>query len=146
MARVNKSQHQSQHRRQGGFTFLELLIVMTIMAIMASVAIPVFITNIRAARELRLRQDLMVMRDAIDKFTVDKERAPQSLDELVDKGNKIGYLREVPKDPITGRADTWITEMETETLKQDVPPGIRNVRSGATGPDHSDPVKQFSEY
>ncbi len=129
-----------QHKRQSGFTFLELLIVMTIMAIMASVAIPKFMSHIRSARETRLQQDLMVMRDSIDKYTVDKEKAPQSLQDLVTGG----YLRALPEDPITKSTDSWRIEMESESLSKDAPPGIRNVHSGADGNDQNG--KAFSEY
>jgi general secretion pathway protein G len=129
-----------QAGRQSGFTFLELLIVMTIMAILASVSIPVFMTHIRGARETRLQQDLMVMRDAIDKYTVDKEKAPQSLQDLVSGG----YLRALPEDPITKSADSWRIEMESEPLSKDASPGIRNVHSGADGNDRNG--KAFSEY
>ena len=129
-----------QHKTQRGFTFLELMIVMAIMAILAMVAIPTFLTNIRHARETRLQQDLMVMRDAVDKYTVDKEKAPQSLQELVSGG----YLRTVPEDPITRSTDSWRIEMESETLTKDASPGIRNVKSGADGADSNG--KQFNEY
>ena len=131
---------QRLRQRQHGFTFLELLIVMTILAILAMVAIPTFMTNIRRARETRLQQDLMVMRDAIDKYTVDKEKAPQNLQELVSGG----YLRALPEDPITKSTDSWLTEMESEPLDSKVAPGIRNVRSGADGNDLND--KPFNEY
>ena len=136
MTSVNKR----QAGRQSGFTFLELLIVMTIMAILASVAIPTFMAHIRSARETRLQQDLMVMRDAIDKYTVDKEKAPQNLQELVSGG----YLRALPEDPITRSTDSWRIEMESESLSKDAPPGIRNVHSGADGNDQNG--KAFSEY
>ncbi len=125
---------------QGGFTFLELLIVMTILAILASVAIPAFLTNIKRARETRLQHDLWVMREAIDKYTVDKEKAPISLQDLV----SAGYLRAVPEDAISKSSDTWQLEMETEKLSQDAPTGIRNVKSGAEGADSND--KPYSEY
>ena len=140
MIRVMTRVKTRQRQRQSGFTFLELLIVMTILAILASVSIPTFMTYIRSARETRLQQDLMVMRDAIDKFTVDKEKAPQSLQELVTGG----YLRALPEDPITRSTDSWRIEMENDTLSQGVQPGIRNVRSGADGNDQNG--KAFSEY
>ena len=137
MTSVNKR----QAGRQSGFTFLELLIVMTIMAILAMVAIPTFMAHIRSARETRLQQDLMVMRDAIDHFTVDKEKAPQSLQELVTGG----YLRALPEDPITRSTDSWRIEMESESVGgNNAPPGIRNVHSGADGNDQNG--KAFSEY
>jgi general secretion pathway protein G len=127
-------------RRQRGFTFLELLIVMTILAILAVVAVPVFLTNIKHARETRLHHDLVVMREAIDKYTVDKEKAPQSLQELV----SAGYLKFLPEDPITKSTDTWRIEMETETILPDATPGIRDVKSGAEGTDSNG--KPYSEY
>src|SRR5581483_10076851 len=80
-ARLSMQLRRGQH--QHGFTFLELLIVMTIMAIMVSVAVPVFLKNIKHARETRLQHDLFIMREAIDKYTVDKEQAPATLQDLV---------------------------------------------------------------
>jgi general secretion pathway protein G len=134
--------HSSRNvrRREGGFTFLELLIVMTIMAILAAVAIPTYLTNIKHARETRLQSDLWVMRQAIDKYTVDKEKAPQSLQDLVTSG----YLRAVPEDAISKSAETWQTVMEEETLSADTPAGIKDVKSGAEGADSSG--KPYSEY
>ena len=126
--------------RQRGFTFLELLIVMTILAILAVVAVPSFLKNIKHARETRLQHDLWVMREAIDKYTVDKEKAPQSLQDLV----SAGYLRAVPEDAITRSAETWRVEIESETLSQDATPGIRDVKSGAEGTDANG--KPYSEY
>ena len=127
-------------RHQRGFTFMELLIVMTILAILAVVAVPTYIRHIKHARETRLQHDLFVMREAIDKYTVDKEKAPQSLQDLV----TAQYLRAVPEDPITRSTETWRVEMETETLSQDVAPGIREVKSGAEGTDTNG--KPYSEY
>jgi general secretion pathway protein G len=129
-----------RRRQEGGFTFLELLIVMTIMAILAAVAVPTYMSNIRRARETRLQSDLWVMRQAIDKYTVDKEKAPQSLQDLV----TAGYLRAIPEDPISKSVDTWQLEMETETLDADTPAGIREVKSGAEGTDSGG--KAYSEY
>jgi general secretion pathway protein G len=138
--KVKKFMKSRKQQKQHGFTFLELLIVITIMAILASVAIPMFMTNINRARETRLQQDLFVMRDGIDKYTVDKEKAPQSLQDLVTSG----YLRAVPEDPITRSTDSWRLEMESESLSKDAPPGIRNVKSGADGADSNG--KPYSEY
>ncbi|MBX3277020.1 MAG: type II secretion system protein [Acidobacteria bacterium] len=126
--------------RQRGFTLMELVIVMTVIAILLAIALPIYVTHIRRAREIVLKQDLDEMRRAIDKFTVDKERAPSALNELV----QAGYLRSIPVDPITKSADTWQVEMETETTLPDVPPGIRDVRSGADGVDSVG--KPYSEY
>src|SRR5947208_13747329 len=90
---------------EGGFTLLELIIVMVIIDTLAAIAIPMYLRNVQAAKEAVLREDLRVMRTAINSYTVDKEKAPQSLDDLVTGG----YLKAIPKDPITGRTDTWQT-------------------------------------
>src|SRR4051794_19900000 len=102
---------RSARAGEGGFTLLELLIVMVIIATLAAIAIPMYLRNVQAAKEAVLREDLRVMRQAINSYTVDKEKAPQSLDDLVTGG----YLKAVPKDPITGRTDTWQTSA-TDTL------------------------------
>ena len=112
-----------------GFTLLELIIVMTIIATLAAMAIPAFTRNVVAAKEAVLREDLQVMRTAIGSYTVDKQKAPQSLQDLVDGG----YLKAIPKDPITGRTDTWITS-QSDTLSsvdQTDSGGIDDVHSGA---------------
>ncbi|MBI1763475.1 MAG: type II secretion system protein [Acidobacteria bacterium] len=136
----NARVRQPRLRSQRGFTFLELLIVMTILAILATVAIPTYLKNIQRARETRLIHDLWVMREAIDKYTVDKEKAPPSLQDLV----SAGYLRALPEDAITKSSETWQIEMESEKLSPDAPAGIRNVKSGAEGTDSNG--KPYSEY
>jgi general secretion pathway protein G len=137
---TSRAKSRADRCREGGFTFLELLIVMTIMAILAAVAIPTYLTNIKRAREVRLQGDLFMMRNALDKYTVDKEKAPQSLGDLV----SAGYLRAIPEDAITKSVETWEIEMESETLSADTPAGIRNVKSGAPGTDSNG--KPYSEY
>lgn len=114
--------------KDGGFTLLELLIVMVIIATLAAIAIPMYMRNVQAAKEAVLREDLRVMRQAINSYTVDKQKAPQSLDDLVTGG----YLKAVPKDPITGRTDTWQTSA-TDTLSSidQTDSGIDDVHSGA---------------
>ena len=121
-------------RAEQGFTLLELMIVMTIIGILAAIAIPAYTSNIRNAREATLREDLHVMRGAIDAYTVDKQKAPQSLDDLVQNG----YLKVMPVDPFTHRSDTWIPVQEDTLNSLDqTDPGIDNVTSGAqmTGSD-----------
>lgn len=114
--------------KECGFTLLELLIVMVIIATLAAVAIPMYMRNVQAAKEAVLREDLRVMRQAINSYTVDKQKAPQSLDDLVTGG----YLKAVPRDPITGRTDTWQTSA-TDTLSSidQTDSGIDDVHSGA---------------
>lgn len=117
-----------------GFTLIELLIVMTIIAILATLAIPRFVGAIKSAREAVLREDLHVMRDAIDSYTMDKQKAPQSLDDLVQNG----YLRDIPEDPMTHSKDTWVTDTSDAMYSIDqTDPGISDIHSGSdeTGSD-----------
>src|SRR5689334_24208138 len=94
--------------RQNGFTLIELMIVITIVLILMAVAAPKFEAAVIHARETVLRQDLDSLRKCIDAYTLDKERAPQSLDDLV----SAGYLRELPVDPFTRQRDTWVPVQE----------------------------------
>lgn len=118
----------STRKQQEGFTLLELMIVMAIIAVLAAIAAPIFSRNVQMAKEAVLREDLMTMRQAIDSYTVDKEKAPQNLEDLV----QAGYLKQIPQDPITSRTDTWITsQSEDMTDVNETQGGINNVHSGA---------------
>lgn len=126
LGRLRRSEKSSSG--ESGFTLLELLIVMVIIATLAAIAIPMYLRNVQAAKEAVLREDLRVMRTAINSYTVDKEKAPQSLDDLVTGG----YLKAVPKDPITGRTDTWqTTQSDTLDSVDQTQGGIDDVHSGA---------------
>ncbi len=115
---------------EGGFTLIELIIVMTVIGLLASIAIPSYLNSVRKAREAVLREDLHTMRSAIDSYTVDREQAPQSLDDLV----QAGYLKSIPTDPITNHNDTWITsQSDTLTSITETQGGISDVHSGAQG-------------
>ena len=121
-------------RREQGFTLVELMIVMLIIGVLATVAIPSFIASIRNAREAALKEDLHVLRDAIDSYTMDKNKAPQSLDDLV----QSGYLKVIPEDPFTHSRETWVTASDdTYSDLDQTEPGINDVHSGSeeTGSD-----------
>ena len=128
LRRVMKRPARALGEREAGFTLLELLIVMIIIATLAAMAIPAYTRNVLAAKEAVLREDLQVMRTAIGSYTVDKQKAPQTLDDLV----TAGYLKAIPKDPITGRTDTWITaQSDMMSTVDQTDSGIDDVHSGA---------------
>jgi general secretion pathway protein G len=115
-------------RSHSGFTLIELIIVMTIIGILATLAIPYFAAAIKHAREAVLREDLQTMRMAIDSYTMDKQKAPQSLDDLVQEG----YLKAIPEDPMTHAKDTWVTDTSDAMYSIDqTDPGINDVHSGS---------------
>jgi len=112
----------------GGFTLIELIIVMAIIAILASIAVPSYLSSMKAAKEAVLKEDLHVMRNAIDSYTMDKGKAPQSLDDLV----QAGYLKAIPTDPITHSDQTWVTNTsDTYESVDESEPGIDDVHSGS---------------
>lgn len=113
-----------------GFTLIEIMIVMTIVSILVSIAIPLYQRSIIRAKESVLKNNLFTLRTVIDEYTFDKKKAPQSLQDLVNEG----YLRQVPIDPITGSSETWVEIMEDALTSVDqTEPGLWDVRSGAEG-------------
>lgn len=111
-----------------GFTLVELMVVMLIIAILASIAVPAYIASIRAAREAVLKEDLHVLRTAIDSYTNDKEKAPQSIDDLVSSG----YLKSIPVDPMTHSSSTWVpTTDDTLQSVDQTDPGLTDIHSGS---------------
>lgn len=130
----DKEQVQQNRRQSAGFTLIELMVVMLIIGILMALAIPKFNGSIRRAREAVLKEDLHTMRDAIDSYTMDKQKAPQSLDDLVQNG----YLRDIPKDPMTDSKDSWVTDTGDAMFSIDqTEPGIDDIHSGSdeTGSD-----------
>jgi len=99
---------------ESGFTLIELMIVITIILILIGMAAQRYEKSVQHAREATMKQDLWVMRQAIDNYTLDKQAAPQSLEDLV----QAGYLRKVPTDPMTGSAD-WVPQFDTLVLSPD---------------------------
>lgn len=111
-----------------GFTLIEIMIVMTIVTILVSIAVPLYQKSILRAKESVLRNNLFTMRTVIDEYTFDKQKAPQSLEDLV----REGYMRQVPLDPMTGSNSTWQVIMEEAmTSVNQTEPGIFDVRSGS---------------
>jgi general secretion pathway protein G len=105
------------------------MIVMVVIGLLAAIAIPAYVTNIKHAKEAVLKEDLHIMRVAIDSYTVDKQKAPQSLDDLV----QSGYIKNsLPVDPFTHRSDTWMPVQEDTLMSLDqTESGIDDVHSGS---------------
>lgn len=114
-------------KRHDGFTLIELIVVLAIIALLVSIVAPRYNRTVDNARESSLRTSLNVMRDAVDKFAADKNRYPDSLEELVTQG----YLRRVPEDPLTGRQDSWL--MLPPPQDSVLRGRMADVRSGASG-------------
>lgn len=127
MVKQTKSRLSGSFERRG-FTLIELMIVISIILILVAIAVPMYQQSVIRAKEAVLRQDLKTMRDQIDNYTMDKEKAPQALQDLVD----AGYLRKIPKDPFTGSEETWQVENSDTLISLDqTEPGISDVHSGS---------------
>jgi general secretion pathway protein G len=114
--------------KRRGFSLVELMIVLTIISIIVSIAVPLYQKSIIRAKESVLRNNLFTLRTVIDEYTYDKAKAPQALQDLVTGG----YLRQVPIDPMTNSSDTWrlvIEDMMTATNQSE--PGVFDVKSGS---------------
>jgi len=112
-------------RDSRGFTFVEMLIVVAIIGILATIALPSFQLAVTKAKEAALKENLFILRDVIDQYYADLERYPPTLEELVEKR----YLRRVPADSITGKSDSWTFVFATDEQGQEN--GIVDVRSGS---------------
>ena len=116
-------------KQNAGFTLIELMIVMAIIGILAVVAVPSYVTAVKHANEAALKEDLFVLRGAIDSYTMDKQKAPQTLEDLTQEG----YLKKIPEDPMTHSNTTWVTDSSDSLYSLDqTDPGIDDVHSGST--------------
>ena len=114
--------------RRSGYTLIELIIVMAIISILLATAVPMYQKSLTRTKESLLKNNLFTLRTVIDEYTFDKQKAPQTLQDLVDQG----YLRGVPLDPITQSNQTWRVIMEDAISSVDqTQPGIYDVRSGS---------------
>lgn len=117
----------ARRRASAGFTLIELIVVMAIVALLASIVAPRYFNSLQKSKETALLHSLTTMRDAIDQFAADKRRYPESLQELAD----ARYIREVPEDPLTGARDSWV-ELPPPADMQ-ATGNLWDVRSGAAG-------------
>ena len=114
-------------RKSRGFTLMELMIVISLILILVSISIPAYNQSILRAKESVLKQDLFQLRSLISQYTLDKQKAPQALDDLV----SAGYLKQLPKDPMTGEAN-WTVEQEDTVMSPDqTDPAIDDVHSSS---------------
>jgi general secretion pathway protein G len=110
-----------------GFTLIEMVVVISLILILVSIAVPIYNRSIVRAKEAVLRQDLFTLRQVISQYTLDKQKAPQSLDDVI----SAGYLKVVPTDPMTGSAN-WTTDQEDSLMAVDQQePGIVDVHSSS---------------
>jgi general secretion pathway protein G len=127
--------------RQRGFTLIELMIVITIILILVGMAVGRYDKSVLRSRESVLAHNLQVIREAIENYTLDKQNAPQSLDDLV----QAGYLRDIPTDPMTQQKD-WQTKFGNTVMTPDqVSVGIEDVHSNSdrTSPFDQTPYNQW---
>jgi len=139
-ARHSFSQRLALRRPQSGFTLLELMIVISILVILAMIAVAQYNKTVLAAKEATLREDLFTMRKMIDQYAADKGKLPQSLDDL----KSAGYIHDIPIDPMTDAAD-WQVEFGEDPGSPGGEQGVVNVRS-ASGEISSDGSSRYSEW
>ena len=127
---ATRRSQRNQRRAEGGFTLIELLIVVTLIVVLAGIGMSTYSISVARAKEAVLRENLFRMRDSIDQFYADKGAYPPDLSALVTEG----YMRQIPRDPITESSDTWQVVMsEPDPANPNAAPGVYDVKSGAPG-------------
>ena len=121
MGRANKT------KQSRGFTLIEMMIVVSLILILVSIALPVYNRSILRAKESVLKQDLFTLRQVISQYTLDKQKAPQSLDDVV----QAGYIKVVPKDPFTNEANWTVDQEDSVAAVDQTEPGIVDVHSAS---------------
>jgi len=127
--RLTERRDNQRANRREGFSLLEMMMVITVILIIASISAPIYMTAVVRAREAVLRDHLFTLRSLIDRFTLDNGRAPAGLEEIVEKG----YLGRIPTDPFTGSNETWQVQNEGAPLSsKQTALGIVDVHSGSS--------------
>jgi len=117
-----------KNRRSAGFTLLEMMIVMIVIGILISIAVPIYSTSLLKSREAVLRQDLFTLRSLISQYTLDKQKAPTTLDDLV----QANYLKAIPKDPMTNETNWEVVQEDVLLSVDQQDPGISDVHSASS--------------
>ena len=127
---MTRISHRARALAERGFTLIELIVVMSLIVLLATIGLTAYASSVKRGKEAVLKEDLYRMRDAIDQFYADKNKYPQTLSDLVTEK----YLREIPKDPTTNSADTWTTvPAEVDANNPGAEPGVYDVKSGSEG-------------
>jgi general secretion pathway protein G len=140
---MNSIRHRARlaGRGEDGFTLIELMIVIVVIGVLATIAIPNYISSLKSSKEAVLKEDLHVLRQQIDAYTNDKEKAPQALDDLV----TAGYMKTIPEDPMTHSNTTWVTTTDDSVQSLDqTDSGITDVHSGSA--EQGSDGRPYSEW
>ena len=125
MKQINHQHLNSLYKKRHGFTLVELLVVLSILALLLTLAVPKYFTSIEKAKDATLKQDLNTLRESLDKYYADNGQYPRALDDLVEHK----YIRKLPIDPITEKNNTWIFTPPEPPLEGD----IYDIHSGSKG-------------